>query len=334
LHTQGLDFYDPIYFLKRGDLRQKQSPATAGFLRVLTSADELEKRWHTPPPAGWHTSYRRTSLARWITDVDAGAGRLLARVAVNRLWQRHFGRGIVATPSDFGAQGIRPTHPELLDWLAIELIQGGWQLKPLHRLMMTSAAYRQSAAHDADRARIDPDNLLLWRRSRKRLEAEAIRDSMLAASGKLDRTMFGPGSLDEGSLRRSIYFTTKRSQLMPLMMLFDAPDSLQGQAERPTTTIAPQALALMNNAQVRAFALALAQRLRSADDAAVEPCVRGAYAAALGRAPDEAELADALAFVPGQAESYRQAGKPNAEELALADFCQALFALNEFVYAE
>ena len=137
-HTQGGDFLPQTHFLKRGDPNQKDGVATQSFLQVLMpNAPDAEKRWQVAPPAGWRTSYRRRSLANWMTDVDAGAGRLLARVIVNRLWQHHFGRGIVATPSDFGNQGDKPTHPELLDWLAKELIDSGWKLKHIHKLMMT-----------------------------------------------------------------------------------------------------------------------------------------------------------------------------------------------------
>src|SRR5207244_6323242 len=200
---------------------------------------------------GWRTSYRRRSLANWITDVDQGAGRLLARVIVNRLWQHHLGRGIVATPSDFGTRGERPTHPELLDWLATELIRNGWRLKPIHKLIVTSSTYMQSSQRDDAKARVDPDNRLFWRRPPHRLEAEVIRDALLSVSGALDTRMFGPGTLNSANKRRSIYSTVKRSKLMPMMQLFDAPEALGGVAQRPTTTIAPQALLLMNNPNVR-----------------------------------------------------------------------------------
>src|SRR5690606_17964567 len=135
---------------------------------------------------------------------------------------------IVATPSDFGASGERPTHPELLDYLAQQLIAGGWRLKEIHKQIMTSAVYMQATETDPQRESVDPDNRWFWHRSRRRLEAEVIRDAMLAASGQLDTRMFGPGSLDESHRRRSIYFTIKRSQLVPSMMLFDAPEPLQG----------------------------------------------------------------------------------------------------------
>jgi mono/diheme cytochrome c family protein len=334
LHTQGADFFDKTYLLKRGDLKQKMGEATPGFLQVLSRAPEGEKHWQDAPPPGWRTSYRRRALAHWITDVDAGAGHLLARVIVNRLWQHHIGRGIVATPSDFGAQGERPTHPELLDWLAGELIRQGWHLKPIHKLIMTSAVYTQTSEYDTARASLDPDNTLSWRRSNRRLEAEAIRDAMLATSGTLDATMFGPGSLDEGQRRRSIYFTTKRSQLIPILLLFDAPDSLQGTGDRPSTTIAPQALLMMNNPHVQGYARAFARRLVPAYGASPSEAVRAGYWIALGRVPDEDERADTVAFLAEQVESYRGRGPAEAVELALADFCRTLMSLNEFLYVE
>src|SRR5262249_38278717 len=180
-------------------------------------------------------------------------------VIVNRLWQHHLGRGIVATPSDFGFQGERPTHPELLDWLASELIASGWRLKHVHKLIVTSSVYRPSAPLDAARTKADPDNRLVWRRPRLRLEAEAVRDALLAVSGTLDRRMYGPGTLDEKHQRRSIYFFVKRSKLVPSMVLFDAPDALQGIDRRPTTTVAPQALLLLNSPTVRGYAEGLAR---------------------------------------------------------------------------
>jgi hypothetical protein len=334
LHTQGEDFFPATYFLRRGDPDQKEAVARQGFLQVLTDLPEKQRRWQAAPPKGWRTSYRRRALAEWVTDVDAGAGRLLARVIVNRLWQHHLGRGLVATPSEFGSRGERPTHPELLDWLAAELIRGGWRLKPIHKLIMASAVYRESAAFDEARGQKDRDNRLFWRRPRQRLEAEAIRDATLAVSGRLDATMFGPGTLDPGSRRRSIYFTVKRSNLIPMMQVFDAPDALQGVGDRPATTIAPQALLLMNNAHVRDSAKAFARRILPGPAAPLEAAVTAGYRGALARPPQPEELADALAFLGTQAASYQKAGRADARELALADFCQVLMCLNEFIYID
>ena len=321
LHTQGADFFEKTYLLKRGDLAQKQGETAAGFLQVLTVGDE--GRWYATPPPGAKQSYRRTALAGWLTDVDAGAGALLARVIVNRLWQHHFGRGIVATPSDFGTQGERPTHPELLDDLAAELVRGGWRLKPIHRLMMTSAAYQQAATFDESKAKLDPEDLLRWRQAPRRLEAEAIRDAMLAVSGLLDPTPGGPGTLDESMRRRSLYFTVKRSHLIPTMTLFDAPDALGGLGQRSATTVAPQALALLNSPRVRRYAAALAARARPDASVPLPEAVDRAYRLALARPPSADELLDALAFL-----------RSRPEATALPDFCQALLGLNEFLYVD
>jgi hypothetical protein len=348
-HTQGGDFLPETHFLKRGDPNQKAGVATQSFLQVLMFDPDAERRWQVAPPQGRHTSYRRTSLANWITDVDQGAGRLLARVIVNRLWQRHIGRGIVATPSDFGTQGDRPTHPELLDWLATELIRDGWRLKPLHRLLMTSAVYMQSATADTARARRDPDNKLIWRHAPQRLEAEALRDSMLAVSGLLDTTLYGAGTLDEAQRRRSIYFFVKRSRLIPMMTLFDAPNALQSIAMRPTTTIAPQALLLLNGERTREIARALAGRVAPSsaptavstpaqqNAATQEQAIRRAYWICLGRSPDRQEIADAVAFLQAQTASYGvvpAATPQSAATLALTDFCQVMLGLNEFIYID
>jgi hypothetical protein len=211
LHTQGDDFSKTTYFLRRGDPDQKEAPASQGFLQVLMTKPEQARHWQAQPPAGWRTSYRRRALAGWITDVNQGAGNLLARVIVNRLWQHHLGRGIVATPSDFGTRGERPTHPELLDWLASELICNGWHLKPIHKLIMASATYRESVDYQEASARTDPDNRLRWRWTPRRLEAETIRDSLLAVSGTLDQTLHGPGTLDPGSRRRKFSTHRRRS---------------------------------------------------------------------------------------------------------------------------
>ena len=336
-HTQGADFFNDFYFLKRGDVTQKQGIAQQGFLQVLSRAegDAPEKRWQAPAPAGARTSYRRTALANWITDTEAGAGHLLARVIVNRVWHHHFGRGIVGTPNDFGLQGEAPTHPELLEWLASDFMKsGGWRLKYLHRQILTSQAYLQSAAFDAEKSKIDPQNRYLWRYAPRRLEAESIRDSMLSVSGALDQTMFGPGTLDEGHQRRSIYFMIKRSRLISMMQIFDQPEPLVSVGNRPSTTIAPQALAFMNSPHVRKYAHQFAGRLLPLADKTPEEAIRKGYLDAVGRAPTTEELADNLAFLKKQSESYAAEKKPRPLELALADFCQVLFCLNDFVYVE
>jgi mono/diheme cytochrome c family protein len=337
-HTQGADFFEQTYYLNRGDTDQKQSVATQGFLEVLMRSPDGEKHWQDAPPAGWRTSYRRTALANWITDTEYGPGHLLARVIVNRLWQHHMGRGIVATPSDFGYQGARPTHPELLDWLASELIRQGWRLKPIHKLIVSSSVYRQGSRFDPAKQAIDPVNALYWRRTPRRLEGEIIRDNILAVSGGLDPRMFGPGTLDENHRRRSIYFKIKRSKLIPMMQLFDAPEPLNGVGQRPSTTIAPQALMFMNNANLREHARRFAQRafqcgMRNAE-CGVTAAVSRAYELALGREPEDAELAMSVGFLERQMDSYGDRGEHKRKMLAMTDFCQVLLGLNEFVYVE
>jgi hypothetical protein len=333
LHTQGGDFLDQTHFLKRGDPNQKDGVAVQGFLQVLTRSPDAEKHWQVSPPSGCRTSYRRRALAAWITDTENGAGALLARVIVNRLWQHHFGRGIVASPSDFGFQGDRPTHPELLDWLANQLIANGWRLKPIHKLIMRSAVYLRDVETDANRLALDPDNRLLWRKVPQRLEAEAIRDSILTVSGTLDGRMYGPGTLDPAMKRRSIYFSVKRSHMMPALMLFDGADTLQGVEQRSTTTVPPQALHLLNNAAVRACSEAFAARIAKNADS-VANAVRAGYRAALARDPGESELAESVHFVEEQTAAHRADGKADPGNLALADFCQVLTGLNEFIYVD
>lgn len=322
-----------VYFLARGNSNAKTGLATPAFLRVLTNTEHGEELWLQENPAAESSGSRhpRIALADWITDVEHGAGNLLARVIANRLWQHHFGVGLVATPSDFGSQGARPTHPELLDYLAQQLIAGGWKLKPLHRLIMTGAVYRQSREASEAGLQHDPDNKLWWRRPPLRMEAEIIRDNLLTVAGTFDKTMFGPGSLDQTSTRRSVYLTVKRSSLIPILQLFDAPDSIQSIGERGVTTVPPQALAMMNSPWVRQIAEKLATRVRA--DAATPPeIVESTFWATLSRGPSDAERERMTAFLTAQAESYGNDAK--AMNLAVADYCQLMLCLNEFVYVD
>jgi len=343
MNTQGADFFNETYFLNRGSTDLKKRVATAGFLQVLMRDTEQEKRWQWQPPAGTKFSGRRRALANWMTDTEQGAGHLLARVIVNRLWQHHFGQGLVATPNDFGLQGAKPTHPELLDWLAAELIKSGWRLKPIHQLIMTSAVYQQSSviSKSVTRGKAGTNSLITaslntdyFSPKPRRLEAEAVRDSLLFVSGVLDTNMFGPGSLDEASRRRSIYFTVKRSRLVPAMQAFDAPEPLVSQGTRPTTTVAPQALLLMNSPHARSWAAALAKRFAPTPEAPLANAVARAYSLALNRPPTKRERADAIAFIEEQTTRYRTELKPDARDQALTDFAQVVFGLNEFIYTE
>ena len=325
-------FYPDTYLLKRGDVQQKVEKVEAGYLKVLMPAKETAEQWSSSAPEGWsRTSFRRASLTNWMTDAERGAGHILARVIVNRLWQHHFGTGIVSSPNDFGFQGERPTHPELLDFLAQDLIDGGWKLKRIHRAMMMSATYRQNADFDEQRASIDRENRLYWRRAPRRLEAEAIRDSMLAVSGQLDPKMFGPGSRDANMRRRSIYFFIKRSQLIPMMVLFDWPEHLVSIGQRATTTVAPQALMFMNSPQGRKYADAFARRLQNEDR---QQQIQNAYRYAFQRAPTTEELQLGTDFIAAQEALHKKSQSKNATHQALVDYCQALLGMNEFVYVD
>ena len=322
MHSQGADFFNETHYLKRGSTDLKDGVASQGFLQVLMPAGADPARWQAPPPAGAKFSNRRRALAAWLVDTEQGAGALAARVAVNRVWQHHFGRGIVASSNDFGRTGSLPSHPELLDWLAREFIRGGWRLKPLHRLLLTSAAWRQSSTRDAARETADPDNTTFTRFVPRRLEAEALRDSLLAVSGVLDPAMFGPGTKDENSRRRSIYFTVKRSQLVGSMVAFDLPEPLVSQGQRPVTTVAPQALVLMNSPQARSWAQAFAERLRREAPESDDARIVRAHLLALGRPPSPQERTRCAAFLA--------AAGPDA----LADLCQVILGLNGTAYID
>lgn len=327
----GEDTYK-VYQLRRGNADNKESEASPGFLRVLMRTEQEEKQWLADPDAADKPRPGRLGLADWLTDVDHGSGHLLARVIVNRVWHHHFGKGIVATPSDFGTRGDRPSHPDLLDWLASELIRGGWNLKPIHKLIMTSSVYMQAGEVTDSGRQQDPENLLLWRRGARRLEAEIIRDSLLAVSGDLDLTLFGKGTLDQNSKRRSIYFTVKRSQLIPLLQLFDAPDTMQAIATREESTVAPQALALLNSSVIRELAGKLVARVRPNPETTIDQAIERTYQLALSRPVTDAERASMSGFIQQQKDSRN--ADPNAESLALRDFCHLILCMNEFVYVD
>jgi hypothetical protein len=296
-----------------------------------------------------------------MTDLDQGAGALVARVIVNRVWQHHFGQGLVRTVNDFGTRCDPPTHPELLEWLTSEFTKGGWKLKPLHRLIMTSSAYLQDTTFDPEKAKIDPENRLLWRRRPQRLEAEILRDAMLAVSDTLNPQMFGPAvkapiapeAIQARNMkdpyprdikdtadtrRRTIYIFHKRVVQQPLMQAFDGPDAQASCGRRETTTVAPQALALLNDKFVRARAFNFAERITEAAANNPESKLKLAWRLALGRNASNDELAAAEDFVTTQSRQRlnrdTRTTQADAEHFALADFCQTLFALNEFIYVD
>ena len=325
-------FYPETHMLRRGDPEQKVKVVDAGFVSVLIPGNLNESEWHLSPPApDSRLSYRRSSLANWLTDVNEGAGALVARVAVNRLWQHHFGRGLVATPNDFGEAGDRPSHPQLLEALASQLVAGDWRLKPLHKQIMLSQTYMQSTEYDEERASIDPDNQTWWRRMPRRLEAEAIRDSMLTVSNTLDSRMYGPGSLDANMNRRSIYFFIKRSQLIPTMMLFDWPEHLVSIGRRSTTTIAPQALMFMNSPQGRRIAESLYEQVVALES---EDKLEQLFLRCYGRQPSEQEARISLQFLKKQTDAYSSEALNDTERRAWIDFCQTLLSSSEFIYID
>ena len=269
-----------------------------------------------------------------MTDPESGAGHLLARVMVNRVWQHHFGRGLAATANDLGVQGARPSHPLLLDWLSAEFIRSGWSLKRLHALIVTSSAYRLAGADTITQVQAGPENRWFARREPRRLEAESIRDSLLAVTGALDSRMFGPGTLDPASTRRSVYFTIKRSQLIPSMQVFDAPEPLVSQGSRPVTTVAPQALLLMNSPHVRAWASTWASRCLESAKGDPDRLIADLYWAAVNREPSPPERTQARAFLANQEDRYRSTQPDRAKQAAATDLAQVVLSLNEVVYVE
>jgi hypothetical protein len=298
------------------------------------------------PPGGAASTGRRLALARWLTRPGSRPAALLARVTANRLWQHHFGAGLVATPENLGYSGVPPSHPELLEWLAAELAQGGWRAKRWQRLVLTSAAYRQASAPRAEAIRVDPDDRWLWRFPVRRLDAEAIRDAMLAASGGLDRRMGGPyvptkvtetGEVvaDEaagGARRRSVYLQQRRTQVLSVLDVFDAPSIVTNCTRRTTSTMPLQSLSLLNSGFVAARARELARRSRR--EAGADPDARLAHVfhLAVGRGPDDAERAAARRFLESQPGRYP--GRDDASERAWDDLCQMILASNAFLYVE
>jgi hypothetical protein len=300
-----------------------------GFLTILDPADAAI----SPAPATSQSTGRRTELGRWITDPD---NPLTARVIVNRVWQFHFGRGLVGTASDFGDLGDRPTHPELLDWLARRFVADGWSLKRLHRLIVTSATYQQSAlVSTSELARLkDPDNRLLWKMPIRRLESEQIRDAMLAVSGELDLTT-GTASVTGDQPRRAIYVKVLRNHRDPLMAAFDAPDGFRSAPQRLVTTTATQALLTINGKWTLQRAKAFARRLRKLDADTADQVSR-AFRLAFGREPTADQRRQAVQFLQRQAGAHlEQAGTAeSADDVALFDFCHVLLNSNEFLYVD
>ncbi|HEV8378151.1 MAG TPA: DUF1553 domain-containing protein [Tepidisphaeraceae bacterium] len=353
----------PTYLLNRGDFYSKKEQLQIGFLTVLTNGKTPEEYFaaaRAQVPTDRSTAQRRT-LADWITDPDHGAGALLARVMVNRVWQHHFSEGLVRTVSDFGVRGEKPTHPELLEFLAHEFVTGGWHLKSLHRAILISAVYIQGDAYQPRAGEIDPDNHLLFRRRPQRIESEILRDTILAVSGTLNLQQFGPAfkppiapeamqarntkspypkdARDEpATRRRTVYMFHKRVVQHPFMQAFDGPDAAVTCGRRSTTTVAPQALELLNDGFIRDRAGDFARRLLSEKEATTESSVKTAFRLAVSRPPTDAEVQSSIAFIDRQIQRRAERDKSlSADEnrlRAMTDFCQAIFGLNEFIYVD
>jgi hypothetical protein len=298
----------------------------------------------------------RLEFARWVASK---ANPLTARVLVNRVWQHHFGTGLVATSDNFGLRGETPSHPELLDWLASRFVESGWSVKALHRLILMSATYRMSSGPNDLAMRTDPNDRLMWRMPRQRLDAEALRDAVLAVSGQLDRRVGGNDSgeflfregevIDKNrdffrpnrvqadapyytqSTRRSLYLPVVRNAVPDVLAVFDAADPNAVTAARTDTTVPGQALYLLNHPFVRDQALHFAKSLLAAagDDA---ERVRMAHLRALGRPPTDEEMTDALGFLNAYQKKYGH-GEPGRLR-AWQSYCQTLFCSNEFLYVD
>ena len=314
------------HVLLRGSLLTPGPDALPGYMASLCGGEA------TPAvitqPAQTKTTGRRAALAQWIASP---ANPMTARVMVNRIWQHHFGRGLVATPSDFGRNGDKPTHPELLDWLANQFVSGGWSVKKMHRLMLLSNTYQQATQANAVNVKADPTNRLLWRMNRIRLEGESLRDSILFVSGRLNPTGGGPGvypklseevlatgsthkwgtSSEEDGRRRTIYVFNRRSLALPIVETFDGPNMVDSCPRRATTTIAPQALALFNGDFSREESRRFAERVtkEAGDDPARQ--ITTAYQLALVRRPTPAQQTLALVFLQTQTRLHLQDGRTN-----------------------
>jgi hypothetical protein len=305
-----------------------------------------------PRPEGRISSGRRSAFARWVTSPE---NPLFARVMVNRIWQHHFGTGLVATPDNLGQSGARPTHPELLDYLATECIRSGWSIKAMHRLILTSAVYRQASApphpqplspEGRGAESLDPDNRLLWHYPLRRLDAEALRDAMLAVSGELDSRTGGPYMptqrtgdgvvvVDEqldGARRSSVYLQQRRTQVLTLLELFDAPALASNCSARTVSTIPLQSLALLNSDFARARARAFAGRLEREAGEGVEQRLTLAFRLAAGRETTAEEHAAARRFLAAQ--EGLEAKEKDGPRRAWTDLCQMILASNAFMYVD
>lgn len=345
----------------RGDHTNPKQALPPEELRILISHKKPEIPLNDPKR---RTTGRRLSYANHLTD---GKHPLVARVLVNRIWAHHFGKGLVGTLGDFGALGEKPTHPELLDWLASDFMARGWKLKRLHKLIMTSAAYTQLSRRTPELERVDPENRLLGRMSVRRLDAEALRDSILGVSGKLNLELHGkpapvkeddvgqivigkenkdgegkPGKeipLDGAEYRRSLYVQSRRSRPLATLDTFDLPAMSPNCDERSASTVAPQALMLMNSKFIGDFAKHFADRVNEdTSNGSMDARIARAWELAYASAPTADELAGAKEFVAAQTKVFEankaKGEKISSEQLALRAFCQALMSANRFLYVD
>jgi mono/diheme cytochrome c family protein len=346
----------PTYLLRRGDYLSPGRLVGPGVPSVLTDGKTPFEVKPPPspqpsPPGGEGrvrgSTGRRLAFARWLTRPDQP---LTARVLVNRLWKQHFGSGIVKTLDNFGKAGARPTHPELLDWLAVEFVRRGWSQKALHRLMMTSATYRQSSTVTALHEKLDPGNELLARMPLVRLDAESLYDTLLAVAGRLDESRYGPpdglevrgdGLVTPRGRRRMVYVQMQRKVVPTHLENFDYPQMNPNCVERRASTVAPQALHLLNNGTVRRLAEDFARRMRQ--EAGADPArqVEWVYLAALSRPPTAEEKAlgvEALARLQAEWAKHPAAGqKPDADEAArqaLTTYCHTIVNSAAFLYVD
>jgi len=330
----------PHHLLARGNYSNPVRPVEPGVPSVFCTGNNVFQVSILP---GQKSSGRRLAFARWLTSPEHPS---LARLMVNRIWLHHFGHGLVATPNNFGVSGSQPTHPELLDYLATEFVRSGWSVKAIHRLILMSAAYRQASAMNDRAYELDPENHLLWRYSLRRLEAEAIRDAMLFISGELELKLGGPYtptrrdkdgqvSVEEtapDARRRSLYLQQRRTQVVSVMEVFDAPDMIPNCPRRGSSTVSLQSLALLNSDFVRARSNTFADRLTQSIPHDAKTRLTLAFELAYGRKPRSSEQAAAEEFLRSQHAYY--SGKPDAEKRVWADLCQMLLAGNNFLYVE
>jgi hypothetical protein len=341
----------PTFVLRRGNYLTPGEPVAPGVPEVL--ADPAAPYVVEPPWEGARQTGRRLAFARWLTRPNHP---LTARVLVNRVWRHHFGAGLVRTLDNFGRTGAAPTHPELLDWLAVEFVRQGWSIKQLHRLMMTSSTYRQSSSVTGEHERLDPENHLLSRMPLRRLEAEALRDTLLAIAGRLDWRPFGPpdevdqrpdGLVTErggaAGWRRSVYVLQRRTQVATLLEAFDLARMNPNCIDRSESTVAPQALLLLNNRHVRDLADSFAARLIAEEGDLPDRQIRGMYRLALSREPTAQEASLSLAALAQLTSAWQTAlaadpdaadsGRPAARR-ALGNLCHAIMNSAELMYVD